>query len=115
MTRALQSNPDFSGGSTSVKDGEGQTEILKMLLANTPFQVFSYMRPRGKTGGCCAIIFNSSRFTVEQVFVQTEGGIKTVWAMLTPRRPDHRLQQIKRIPIASTKVSNEVRNHGHGT
>ena len=42
---------------------------------------------------------------MEQVFVQTEEGIETVWAMLTPRRLDYKLQQIKRICIASIYIA----------
>ena len=80
-------------------------EDLTMLLAGTPFQVFSYRRPRGQTGGCCAIIFYTLRFMVEQVHVQTEAGIETVWAMLTPRKLDHKLQHIKRICVSSIYIA----------
>ena len=92
-------------------------EDLTDLLADTPFQVFYYRRPRGKTGGCCAIIFNNSRFIVDQVHVQTEEGIETVWAMLTPRKLDHKLQHIKRICVSSiyiaprSKLKSETMDH----
>ena len=37
--------------------------------------------------------------------VQTEEGIETVWAMLTPRKLDHKLQQIKRICVSSIYIA----------
>ena len=98
-------------------DYMSRMEDLTSLLAGTPFQVFSYRRPRGQTGGCCAIIFNRSRFMVEQVHVQTGEGIETVWAMLTPRKLDHKLQHIKRICVSSiyiaprSKLKSETMDH----
>ena len=42
---------------------------------------------------------------VEQVHVQTGEGIETVWAMLTPRKLDHKLQNIKRICVSSIYIA----------
>ena len=96
---------------------ESRREDLQSLLTGTPFKSFSYRRPRGQTRGCCALIYNDSRFTVEQVHVQTEQGIETVWAMLHPRKLDHKLQHVKRICVASvyiaprSKMKAETMNH----
>ena len=96
---------------------ESRRKDLQSLLSGTPFKVFSYRRPRGQTGGCCAIIYNDSRFTVEQVHVQTEQGIETVWAMFTPRKLDHKLQHVKRICVSSiyiaprSKMKTQTMNH----
>ena len=49
---------------------------LEDLLAGTPFKVLSYRRPGGRTGGCCAIIFNESKFVVEEVHADNEDGIE---------------------------------------
>ena len=96
---------------------ESRREDLQSLLTGTPFKSFSYRRPRGQTGGCCALIYNDSRFTVEQVHVQSEEGIETVWAMLHPRNLDHKLQHVKRICVASvyiaprSKMKAQIMNH----
>ena len=96
---------------------EGRRVDLQMLLADTPFKEFSYRRPRGKTGGSCSIIYNESRFKVEEVHIQTENGIESVWAMMTPRNLDHRLQHIKRVCVCSvyiaprSKMKVETMNH----
>ena len=84
---------------------ESRRRDLQSLLFGTPYKAFSYRRPRGMTGGCCAIIYTDSRFTVEQIHVQTEPGIESVWAMLTPRKLDHKLQQVKRICVSSVYIA----------
>ena len=54
---------------------------------------------------------------VEQVHVQTGEGIEAVWAMLTPRKLDHKLQNIKRICVSSiyiaprSKLKSETMDH----
>ena len=96
---------------------EGRRVDLQMLLADTPFKEVSYRRPRGKIGGSCSIIYNESRFKVEKVHIQTEDGIESVWAMLTPRHLDHKLQHIKRIGVCSvyiaprSKLKSETMSH----
>ena len=64
---------------------------LEDLLAGTPFKVLSYRRPRGRTGGCCAIIYNDTRFVVEEMNVDREDGIETFWAILTHQVWDDKL------------------------
>ena len=78
---------------------------LEDLLTGTPFKVLSYRRPRGRTGGCCAIIYNDSKFVVEEVNVDKEDGIESVWAIFTPRNLDHKLQHVRRICVSSIYIA----------
>ena len=84
---------------------ETRRQSLEDLLAETPYKVLSYRRPRGKTGGCCAIVYNQTKFVVEEVFENKEEGIESVWAIFTPRVLDHKLQRIKRICIGSIYIA----------
>ena len=84
---------------------ESRREDLQSLLSNTPYKVFSYRRPRGQTGGCCAIVYNTSKFVVEQLFMQTENGIESVWALMTPRNLDHTLQHVKRVCVSAIYIA----------
>ena len=78
---------------------------LEQLLAKTPFKVLSYRRPGGRTGGCCAIVYNDSKFLVKEVNVSREEGIESVWAVFTPRTLDDKLQKIKRICVCSVYIA----------
>ena len=84
---------------------EGRRKSLEDLLASTPYRVHSYRRPRGRTGGCCAVIYNESKFKVEKINVNIEEGIETVWVMMTPRILDHKLQNVKRVCIGSIYIA----------
>ena len=84
---------------------EGRREDLEHLLAATPYKVSSYRRPRGRRGGCCAVIYNGVRFKVEKVNVNMEEGIETVWVVMTPKQLDQKLQRIKRICIGSVYIA----------
>ena len=84
---------------------EGRRTSLEDFLANTPYKVHSYRRPQGRTGGCCAIVFNESRFKVEKVNVNVQEGIESVWVIMTPKILDHKLQRIKRICVSSIYIA----------
>ena len=84
---------------------EGRRKSLEDLLASTPFRVHSYRRPRGRTGGCCAVIYNETRFKVEKVNVNIEEGIESVWVVMTPRVLDHKLQKVKRVCVCSVYIA----------
>ena len=65
---------------------EGRRRTLEQMLAGTNYNVFSYRRPRKPngdihSGGCCAIIFNQSKFNVEKLDVDIEEGIECVYAI----------------------------------
>jgi hypothetical protein len=84
---------------------EGRRVTLEDLLVNTPYKVLSYRRTKGRKGGCCAIIYNETKFKVEQVNVDKDENIESVWAMFTPRNLDHKLQKIKRVCISSIYIA----------
>ena len=65
----------------------------------------SYRRPRGRTGGCCEVVYNETKFKVEKVNVNIEEGIESVWVIMTPRILDHKLQKIKRVCICSVYIA----------
>ena len=74
-------------------------------MVGTGYKVLAYRRGKGRRGGSCAIIFNEVRFKVEEVKVDKEEDIESVWAMMTPRQLDHNLQRVKRVCIGSIYIA----------
>ena len=86
-------------------EGESRRLSLQDLLAGTPYKVHSYRRPRGRSGGGCAVIFNEARFKVEKINVNVEAGLEVIWVIMTPKILDHKLQRIKRICVGSVYIA----------
>jgi hypothetical protein len=86
-------------------DYEGRRQSLEDLLAGTGYRVLAYRRKGGRRGGSCAIVYNEIKFTVEEIKVDTEVEIESVWALMTPRNLDHALQRVKRICIGSVYIA----------
>ena len=88
---------------------EGRRTSLSQLLNHTNYKVLSYRRPRredGRThpGGGCAIVYNESRFKVDQMEFETEPGVESVFAMFTPLNYDFANQTVKRICVGSIYI-----------
>ena len=86
-------------------DYEGRRMTLEDMLEGSDYKVLAYRRKKGRRGGSCAIIYNEVRFKVEELHVDTEDQIESVWAMFTPRQYDHKLQKIKRICVSSVYIA----------
>ena len=78
---------------------------LETLLNSTHYKVISFKRGRGKPGGGAAIVYDDTKFTVEEVAHGVPEGIEVAWALLTPRQYDHHLQKIRRICVGSIYIS----------
>ena len=78
---------------------------LQELLNSTHYKVISFKRGRGRTGGGAAIVYDETRFMVEEVVHGVPDGVEAAWALLTPRQYDHHLQNIKRICVGSIYIS----------
>ena len=86
-------------------DYEGRRTNMEDMMEGTGYRILAYRRKGGRRGGSCAIIYNQVKFKVEEVNVDTEEGIESVWALLTPRHLDHSLQRVKRICIGSVYIA----------
>ena len=65
-------------------DYQGRRVTLEDMLVDTQYKALAYRRGRGRRGGSCAIIYNERRFKVEEVNVDKDDEIESVWAVLTP-------------------------------
>ena len=74
-------------------------------MEGTGYSVLAYRRKGGRRGGSCAIIYNQVKFKVEEVRVDTEEEIESVWALMTPKHLDHALQRVKRICVGSVYIA----------
>ena len=52
---------------------------LETLLNSTHYKVISFKRGRGKTGGGAAIVYNDTKFTVEEVFINIQYVLELRW------------------------------------
>ena len=100
--------PDYAIVSETF-DWEGRRVSLEQLLHGSNYGVKSYRRPRRQNGtvhqgGGCAIVYNETRFKVEDLEIQNEEGIESVFAIFTPNNFDHHLQKLKRICIGSVYI-----------
>jgi hypothetical protein len=89
--------PDYAIVSETF-DWEGRRVSLEQLLHGSNYGVKSYRRPRRQNGtvhqgGGCAIVYNETRFKVEDLEIQNEEGIESVFAIFTPNNFDHHLQK----------------------
>ena len=87
----------------------GRRISLSQMLSHTSYKVLSYRRPRLEDGrphpgGGCAIIYNETRFKVEQMEFEIEPGVETIFAIFTPKNLDFTNQYIKRICIGSVYI-----------
>ena len=78
---------------------------LEVLLNSTHYKVISFKRGRGKSGGGAAIVYDDTKFSVEEVALGVPEGVEAAWALLTPRQYDHHLQKIRRICVGSIYIS----------
>ena len=89
---------------------EGRRVSLTQLLSHTSYKVLSYRRPRKEdgrphTGGGCAIVYNESRFKVEELQFESEPNVETIFAIFTPNTLDFVNQQVKRICVGSVYIA----------
>ena len=86
-------------------DYEGRRLTLEAMLMGTHYKVLAFRRKGGRRGGSCAIIYNEVKFKVEELNVDKEEEIESVWAILTPKNLDHQLQTVKRICVGSVYIA----------
>ena len=100
--------PDYSIVSETW-EYEGRRITLTQMLNHTNYKVLSYKRPRKEdgrvhTGGGCAIIYNETKFKVEEMEFEAEEGVEAIFAIFTPVRYDYVNQRVKRICIGSIYI-----------
>ena len=83
---------------------EKRRKQLNDIIRTHQFKTISYHRGGNRVGGGCAIVFNEVKFKVENLNIDTEYGVESVWALLTPRVNTAR-SKIKRIAVGSFYVS----------
>ena len=101
--------PDYSLVSETW-EYEGRRISLQQMLGHTSYKVLSFRRPRKEdghihTGGGCAIVYNESKFKVEQLDFEAETGVETVFAIFTPHQFDFQNQTVKRICVGSVYIA----------
>ena len=79
--------------------------LVSTLLNSTHYKVLSFKRDQGKSGGGAAVIYDETKFFVEEIVHDVPSSVEAAWALLTPRTYDHHLQKIKRICVGSIYIS----------
>ena len=83
---------------------ERRRKRLNDIVGTNQYHTISYHRGGNRVGGGCAIVYNDSRFKVENLEIEAVAGVEAVWALFTPR-VSTTLSKVKRIAVGSFYVS----------
>ena len=77
---------------------ERQRKQLKEIIATSQFSTTSYHREGNCVGAGCAIVYNQTRFNVQNLNIEAAPGVEAVWALLTPK-VSQPMCKVKRIAL----------------
>ena len=89
---------------------EREKKQLNTVLDNRHFKSISYYRKNRAPGGGCAILYNETRFSVDNLKIEAPDGVECVWALFTPKAIDLNTAKVKRIAVGSYYVSPRSRH-----
>ena len=89
---------------------ERHKKRLNNELNSQHFKAFSYFRKNRAPGGGCAIIYNETRFSFQNLEIPAVEEIECVWALCTPKQNvlPSGVQKVKRIGKLSKVKSGEI-------
>ena len=88
---------------------ERQRHQLSKLIDSSKFKSISHYR-QGRPGGGCAIIFNDSRFNVEELDMSVPDQVEAAWAVLTCKDNAIQKYKVNKIVVGSIYVSPKSRH-----
>ena len=84
--------------------------IIWLYGHSKQFKSISYYRKNRAPGGGCAILYNETRFSVDNLKIEAPDGVECVWALFTPKAIDLNTAKVKRIAVGSYYVSPRSRH-----